>query len=242
MRKFEEPVITPHPSSGAPDAVKITHPAFAQITLSRTCGHAVLYGSNFDHNNYMTIRIQTSELNRDLSRDWPFARKELIEVAMSEAQWATFVSSAGIGAGVQCTLQRVNGQLVPGIPEPTNRIAQFKMEANQTLDDAKQALAKLRADIDGLKLSEKAKKELRDQVTTAERSIGSSIAFVASQFSEHVENTIEDAKAEINAYTQGAIQRAGLAALMPGAEHQPVTLSLEGQTEPVIDAETVTGD
>ena len=64
---------------------KETHPSYAQISASRISGHASLYGSDFIHNVFVEIIIAHSELNRGLSRDWPFARKEIVSVWLSEA-------------------------------------------------------------------------------------------------------------------------------------------------------------
>ena len=63
-------------------------------------GSTNLYDSDFRHNHYMTITIRASELHRDLNRDWHFGRNELIEVALTESQWATFVSAPNMGSGL----------------------------------------------------------------------------------------------------------------------------------------------
>ena len=86
-----------------------SHPAYAQISASRVSGQTNLYGSDFSHQNYVTISIHASELHRSLSRDWAFSRREYIEVAMSESQWAAFVSSMNVGCGIQCTLSHLEG-------------------------------------------------------------------------------------------------------------------------------------
>ena len=130
---YENPVTVTEDSHGSRDATRTTHPAFAQITASRVSGHSILYGSDFDHNHYVTISISRSELCRNLSNDWYHSREELIEVALSEAQWATFVSSMNQGSGVACTLQHFNGKMIPQLPETVNRKAQFNGDLKETL-------------------------------------------------------------------------------------------------------------
>lgn len=94
----------------------LRHPAYGQIGASRTYGGGrALYGSDFRHNSSVTIRISESEVTRDLSRDWPHATREIVEVTLSEAQWATFVSSLNMGEGTQCTLAHVMGERKPPI-------------------------------------------------------------------------------------------------------------------------------
>lgn len=186
------------------------HPAYAQIGASRVSGNSCLYGSDFRHHHYITISIHASALNRGLNRDWPFAREEYIEVALSEAQWATFVSAMNIGQGVQCTLTRRNGALIPPIAEPPQRRQQFKQEMAGHMKDIRQAAARLK----GLIEKGGGKAAMREEIDKLMRELGPNLEFVASQFSEHVENTAEAGKAEVAAFLINAITRAGLESLI----------------------------
>lgn len=74
------------------------HESFGNIQVTRPSGHAKLFQSPHRHQHFISIQIRHTELIRDLSRDWTFSSGlPLIEINMSEAQWAHFVSSAGIG-------------------------------------------------------------------------------------------------------------------------------------------------
>lgn len=212
MRAVEEPTV--EKSDSAHKDYIVRHPAYAQISASRVSGGKVLYGSDFQHQNYVTVRIVPSELHRNLSNDNAFGRnRPYIEVAMSEAQWAEFVSSMNVGFGVQCTLQYRDGKEIPGIPNVANQRDTFKAEAIQRADLALRSLADLREKIDALSLSEKAKKSLKGSLSTAEAQLTNSMPFVLEQFAEHMERTVQKAKIEINAYTTHAVMRAGIDAL-----------------------------
>lgn len=200
---------------------KLTHPAFGQIAASRISGHVNLYGSEFHHHGFIAIRINHSELNRSLSRDWPFPRKEIVEVYLSEAQWASFVSSLNIGSGVQCTISHLNGEGVPEIPSLPDRREQFSSEVNAKMEDAKKSITEIIQKIDGLKISEKAKTELKRELSMVSGRITNSVDFVAKSFSEHMEEQTEKAKCEVNAYIAGTLQRSGLEALQNGT---PISL------------------
>jgi hypothetical protein len=227
MSNTQDPVTVP----GSRGGTKITHPAFGQISVHRaqTMGGpgsgAVLYGSDFVHNNVMTIRIHRSELHRDLSRDWPFARETIAEVTLSEAQRATFVSSPNSGDGVQCTLEftEKDGQ-IPGLPRPEDRLGQAKGEVAETLGDAIKI-------IDGL-IAEVAEKgrasDLKGRLASARQELVANIPFVAEQFDRHMEKTVEKAKVEVHGYITNTLQRAGLEALA-GPDSGP--LRLEGPEE-----------
>ena len=210
MKKFEQPTVEQNPSRHT-DSVE-RHPAYAQIGASRVSGSACLYGSDFRHQHYVTISIHASELNRSLSRDWPFAREEYIEVALSEAQWATFVSAMNVGQGVQCTLNHLQGRSIPQIPEPPNRRDKFTREAADDMRQAVASLTELRQQIDALGVSKKAKDALLSTLHITERAMTDSLPFVAKSFTEHVESVTEHAKVEVNAYMQHQLRSLRLVA------------------------------
>jgi hypothetical protein len=65
------------------------HPAFAQIGVSRVSGTTHLYGSDFKHNQFVVITLRDSEEHWTNGGKWHFGRRELVSVAMTEAQSAT---------------------------------------------------------------------------------------------------------------------------------------------------------
>lgn len=203
-RSVEAPVTRP----GDRQESITTHPAFAQIQANRVSGQAALYGSDFLHHNYIVIRIRKSELRRDLSTDWFFdsVQGELIEVALSEAQWATFVSSLNAGGGVPCTLQHVDRVPVPGLPDPEARTEQFARELRRTQARAREELTALAEAIAATGLSTKKQQELLRRVEAAGRHMGANTEFVAQCFGEHMEDTVEKAKMEVSAYAMAVLQ------------------------------------
>jgi hypothetical protein len=140
-RPIQEPTITRE--TGPMEGDLYQHPAYGQIQANRVSGNASLYGSDFEHNGYVTVAIRRSELKRSLSTDWPFAREELIEVAMSESQWAHFVSAMNTGQGAQCTIQHINRETIPGLPRPVDRRDQFGAELKENVREALERLQKL---------------------------------------------------------------------------------------------------
>lgn len=210
MKTVENPVTEEHR-----DGTITKHPAFAQIGISRVTGRTNLYGSDFQHQHYITITICRSDLHRHLNRDWNFGQDELIKVALSEAQWATFVSSPNIGSGVPCTLTRLNGQLVPELPNPPSTDQQFRDEIAQNVAKLQADLKKLASEIDGPIAKTKAS-EMRKRLERLADRMVEQTGFVAEQFDQHIERTVETAKVEINAYATSSIYRAGIEAMAGG--------------------------
>jgi hypothetical protein len=232
MRPIQEPVRDLADWAGGSKVERLSHPAFAQIGVTRSSGgHTALYGSDFNHNAYLTIRIAHSDLQRDLAHDWPGERRTFVEVALSEAQWATFVSSPNMGSGVQCTLQSLQGEQIPGLPDPVSRAEQFAGEARERLDRATSRLDEMLAEIDALGLPKGKVEKLKSEIRMARQDLASNLPFVAKSFEEHTERVTESAKAEIHGYMTGVMMRAGLAALTDAAP----PLLLTNTTQPTGD-------
>lgn len=225
---IEEPKVLKTPAHGHQDRETTTHPAFGQISCARVSGKTALYGSDFIHRNFMAIRVATSSMDRTLSRDWHSERQQIIEVWLSEAQWATLVSSPNTGGGVPCTLKwtRETGE-VPGLPPPKSRADQFTQEMKDTVGDALGRLDKAIRKLDSLGITKQKADQLREELQMARQEIRSNLPFVAQSFGEHVEDTIEAAKTEIHGFMQATIQRAGIAAL----SGSPLPLEIEDKTD-----------
>jgi hypothetical protein len=220
--KMERPITAPTLVEDDPLHGKTyEHPAFAQIAANRANGmggSTTLYGSDFGHHNTIRITLSRSQLRRDLSHDWHFAGKEIITVELSEAQWATFVNSLNVGNGVPCTIDREAGVgEVPGIAREDRKV-QFAGEVNHTLDEAVKMLDALQEEVKAGRRGENVRSlfiQIRNRIT-------SSLPFISKSFDQHMEKTVEAAKAEVHGHIQHTLVRAGLSAL--GADGKPTTL------------------
>jgi hypothetical protein len=196
----QEPVVS-HETVAGEDCEVRSHPAYAQIFASRISGGATLYGSDLRHSSFVRLRIAGSTLTRRGCSDWAMpADVAMVEVDMSEADWATFVSSMNVGNGAQCTLRRFNGEVMPQLPAPKGRAEQFSAEMAATIERGMQGLKSLKESVESLKLSEKQKAKLLADIASAERNFAANTNFVAEQFDEHMERTVERAKADFNGF------------------------------------------
>lgn len=212
-----------HPTAG--EDGELTHPAFGFISASRISGSTVLFGSDFTHSGFMRVRIGTARLRRDLSNDvFHSGLSGFIEVDMSEAQWAHFVSSAN-SPPTQCTIVRRENRDIPGLPRPQARTDQFAGEAAQRMKRALQSLEDLTAAIEASGLSKVKQADLLSRVGRAASNISNNQAFVAEQFDEHMERTVQAAQMEVDAYVHRVTRDLGERALAL-ANTEPPTLEL----------------
>src|ERR1044072_9591215 len=127
------------------------HPAWGMIGASRVSHSppgAVLFDSDIRHQHSVVIRIGKATRRRDLHRDWLYRKREFIEVEMSEAQWASFVSSMNSGDGVACTLRYRDGERIPGMPYAPRlqeSMGEVRDAAEKTIADVAKAFAAYKA-------------------------------------------------------------------------------------------------
>lgn len=214
--KDVEPTIREDAGSriGHKEATIENHPAYAVIGANRSHGGGVnLYGSDFAHHSCVTVRIARSSLRRNLSSDWVSDGEQLIEVQLSEAQWASFVSTLNSGIGTQCTLQRVGREPIPAIARRVNRREQASKEMSANFEQARQEISELRALVSDSRLPKTLQKQIADRIHMIDMAIGSSVEFVSHRFDDQMETTVERAKMEVSAYGQQLLGRLGLRAL-----------------------------
>jgi len=169
-----------------------------------------LYGSDFDHQHVIMLELKHSEIMRDLSRDWHHTKDGIVRLLMSESQFATMISTLNVGSGTPCTLEYIGGQQIPGIATKKDRKEQFKEEMGERMETAKNYLAELRKMVENSSLSQKAKKDMLSSISGASMNIGVNLEFVKDSFGEHMEQSTEKAKQEIEAYLTASVQRLGI--------------------------------
>lgn len=183
-----------------------THPAFGSIGASRVQSTGtVLFDSDVRHQHYVVVHFSTAKRTRDLKHDHIYPDRQMVEVAMSEAQWASFVSSMNVGAGVPCTITARPGEPnVPGMPYAP-RLAESMDEVRGA---AHEALAAVREAFSAYK-AHKTAANLRDleiRLQNAEPNI----SFAATSLNEHAENVVQKARADIEAMVVAKARQLGL--------------------------------
>lgn len=195
-----------------------SHPSYGMIQVHRTLGGGrgtTLFGSPIESPTTIRIELFEAVVNRDMARDWYFARKCLASVEMSPAQFAELITNFNT-SGVPCTLRSVDSDRRPACPQRHAR--------EEIVDEFKGTLAKLAAELRSAVstatalLADKSKKTL----TVADReTLGAAFAlvsrfltdhgpFIHSQFDEAMDKTVNAAKAEFSAAVHQMAHSLGL--------------------------------
>jgi hypothetical protein len=196
--------------------IEETHPAWGLIGANRVSHSppgATLFDSDIQHQYSVVVRIATASRRRDLSHDWLHREDEFVEVEMSEAQWASFVSSMNSGQGVPCTIRRREDEVnVPGVyyaPRLQESIAEVRGAAERAVEKITKAFAEVEEAFD----SNAGKKVLREKIRDLSFAIGhmpANATFAAESLNEHAENVVQKARADIEAMVLTKAHQLGL--------------------------------
>lgn len=189
------------------------------ISWSRlSCGSArPHFGTDVKTSYPISLEISTAKESRELSRNWYFADKKIIEVEMSPIQWAEFLT-LGNTTGVPCTIKWQVGKGLISEPKETTIEEDYNEEVDKAFskfDDSFDKVAKtLKEQIETNKpMGKKSLEELLRQIEILKSLTTKNIKFVKDSFKEDMSKIVTQAKAEFNAYTETRIREIGIEAL-----------------------------
>lgn len=183
-----------------------SHPAWGLIGASRVQsgrGEA-LFDSDILHRHYVVVRLKRATRRRDLGHDWKHGGEQIAEVAMSEAQWASFVSTMNVGDGVPCTIESVGAERVPGVehePRLAESMDEVAAAGERAMEAVRDAFAAYR------------KKKTADNLRSLEYAIANAPAnmtYAAKTLGEHAENVVQRARADIEAMVVSKAEQLGI--------------------------------
>jgi hypothetical protein len=182
------------------------HPAWGLIGASRVTSSpgAALFDSDILHQSYVIVRLRRATRKRDLGHDRKHGDEQIVEIAMSEAQWASFVSTMNVGDGVPCTIDRVGRESMPAVEhEPRLALSMDEVDnaAHKAMEAIQNAFATYR--------EKKTAATLRS-LEAAINNAPSNIGFAAKTLSEHTENVVQRARADIEAMVVSKAEQLGI--------------------------------
>lgn len=195
------------------------HDAFGMVSFSRwTSGSAHAFvGSKIRHDRGITLRVQEAEQHLNLNREWWFPTKTIVELNLSEAQFAELITSLNAGSGVPCTLQHYtkNGKFIKA-SEPVFEAEADKIsgEVKADLAEIDQKLSEALASVDAIlkqpSIRKKDMEHIREALRVAASVMSSSVPFAVDQFIRALEQAVTSAKADIEQFAQHRASALGL--------------------------------
>lgn len=213
--------------SNNPLGEKEEHPSYGMVGIFRTQGKiGKMFGSALEqHSGYISIQIKRGRRYHANGQDWYMAdgRHELINIALTAAQFAELITTPNTGDGVPCTIMRLDGEMVENPPED------YKSEADRVQDEFADKIKEITDNIDpnfkeaiGLltaagTLKKPEREKIAKMLGRLQMEIKHGMPYAHESFQEATEKTVVAAKAEIDAALTGVIQRTGLKALQENA-------------------------
>lgn len=214
---------------------KEKHPAHAVISISRTSGLTHLFRSDFNHHNWISMTISTAHEYEGYGVDSRvMSENEIIEVWMSEAQFARMITTPNMGGGTPCTLHAI--RVPESLKEFDGMLPQVKVEdVRKTHKDKIKEVVTERLDrLDALEAQLRGWREAKHRPTMKELDevvsnlsslhLAGNFAYLQQVLEEKMEQTIEEGRTEIEAHIAQLAKQVGLdtikQAQLPDLPHQ----------------------
>ena len=228
-----------HPSYGMIGVSRVTNGGMGKGSHGGVGGGVVLVGSPIRHPTTIRLRITRATRYRSLSEDRFFGESyPLIEVEMSESQFARMITSANIGSGEVCTLKYVSETKAVRVEEPPEEelSVDYHKEIEQDVKEAVSRIADLEKRVTDLfaskkNLGVKDREEILKDIQQAKQHVEANMPFVLHQFEEHIEKQVDHAKDEIDAFLKQRTHQLGLQALSAGEAANFELPSLPAKTD-----------
>ena len=190
-----------------------THPSYGLLNFSRvhSSGANALFGSSIKHRNPILMTISHATIDRGLNKDWYHSRGRIVEIEMSQSQFADAITSLNQGEGVPCTIlfTERDGR----IPECNfvNKTEQFSNEFRERLDKTELKLDEFIKEIQNIfdtkkSISKSDRENILNILKQTKMNVSDNAAYIYDSFAEQMDKTIQESKGEIESFMQNKIQ------------------------------------
>jgi len=164
----------------------------------------------------MRISIDGAKISRNLSKDWimPDHDRPIVEVDMSLSQFAEFITSHSKGEGTPCTIRRIGSKQVAETKYINKRVqfdAEFEEAMKDLASDGDEYLDKIRKTLEKPNIGKGDREEIKKNLDFLTRKLTSTVPFIKQQFTEQMDQTVVEAKAEIEAFLDSKLASLGAA-------------------------------
>lgn len=188
------------------------HPSWLLVGVSRLSSTGTdLFDSEIRHHSLIRVTVRRAKRRRDLNHDWIHGAKVIMEFDMSESQWGAFVSSFNRGEGVPATLTRFEHADLPVGETPDapldRRLDRSHNEVREAGDRALAEVQEAYAAVEEAYERKAGRKEMNELLRTLKARLSNAPAnmeFAAKSLTEHVENVVTKARADIEGMAYGA--------------------------------------
>ncbi len=212
------------------------HESYGMVGISkRSSRGTALFGSSTQHNQTISLTIRTAEHLRSLNNDRYYAKKQLIEIELSENQFAQLITSANVGDGIPCTIRSVNGKMTSEPPFQTKQNlfeGELKKEMTNLTKDLDKMVANTKAILEKPNVGKADREQIISDINRLYRVLSDHLPFLHTQFREQMDDVVSESKIQIEAFAENVIRNKGLEALAAAnPEMREIILKLQGKQD-----------
>ena len=196
----------------------------ASLSRWSSGGGRSFFGSAVEPHAGVSLSIHMGEKHRSLSNHWYHATGEIIEINMTEAQFAQMITSFNIGGGVPVTLSHISKSviaqlpdgLIPECPEVSERKlvdTEFKEDMAELMHEVEKLVQKAAEFQDKPSINKADRREFVNIADHIASIVRSGVPFIQKQFNEALDTTVSHAKADVDAFISNLMRQAGVEAL-----------------------------
>lgn len=203
------------------------HPSYGVIGISRVNGHQHFFGSDTKPDSYIDIRIKRAEQINEIGRSWYFGKERLIELRMTNTQFAEMITSLNQGGGIPCTLEFVAGE--GKIEQEKEKEYKVDFHKRKMSENAQKVLERLNSQIEDAtksiqKLPKKDQENLNIIFSSLKRDLNQNFPWYMQQYYETMETVAQDIKSNMEADLMHKLQQLGLETLQNALENKQLKL------------------
>lgn len=211
------------------------HDSWVTVQLSRVTGERTFFGSSVKSQSWIELKISTAERDASVSGQDRITGKgfgNLIEVALSPAQFAELLTTMNYGTGVPGTMTFFNGKRVEPYEEienETTRVMEhFEKRLVKSVEKLKEQQIELRKIIQKKALSIADRELVMGVLAKVIQDVESNIPFYMRMYQETTDKIKTQMKSEVESFISNAISSAGLKALQDQKPIVPIVM-IEGK-------------
>ena len=195
---------------------RVKHPSYGTVQFVRICGSAGrLFGSSIgSHSSTILLEIREADRTHDLSRDRIMGHDIIIQVELSQAQFAEVLTTMNQGTGIPCTIRRRDGKFVEDPPDDLLEVAHVREDFTGELKEltayVKQEMEELEKILAKATIAKKTKEKIMWVLGKTLQEVEANWPFVLKQFNKATEKVVTAAKAEVDAFVTHVVQQTGL--------------------------------
>ena len=191
-----------------------THESYGLLQISRfRGGDRTYFGSSIEHDCGVSLEVHEGELQHGLHSDWFHPTKKILEIRMTETQFAEAITHLN-SSPIPVTIREVCGKRMEA-PPAINRREQFESELDEQFVALEARIAKLSESTENL-LSEKKnltkadRETILKEISMIRQAVRSNLPYMRDSFREAMDDIVHEAKTEAESFIRQRAKSLGI--------------------------------